>query len=95
MFIGKAEKLHKADMLSQREVEVLRLVAEGRTNQEIADYLFISLNTGKTHVRHIFQCLDARNRAEAISLARVNQLISLSFLNRVKVSIFFLQKFIF
>jgi len=75
IFIGKAEKLRKAGMLSQREVEVLRLVAEGRTNQEIADHLFISLNTVKTHVRHIFQCLDARNRAEAISLARVNQLI--------------------
>lgn len=75
IFIGKAEKLRKAGMLSQREVEVLRLVAEGRTNQEIADHLFISLNTVKTHVRHIFQCLDVRNRAEAISLARVNQLI--------------------
>lgn len=75
VFIGKAEKLRKAGMLSQREVEVLRLVAEGRTNQEIADHLFISLNTVKTHVRHIFQCLDARNRAEAISLARDNQLI--------------------
>lgn len=75
VYIRKAEKLRNAGMLSQREVEVLRLVADGKTNQEIADQLFISLNTVKTHVRHIFQCLDARNRAEAISLARDNQLI--------------------
>ena len=62
-------------LLSDRELEVLRLVARGMTNQEIADQLYISLNTVKTHVRHIFQTLEARNRAEAIAYARAKQLI--------------------
>jgi len=61
--------------LSGREIEVLRLAADGKTNQEIADQLFISLNTVKTHLRHIFQRLEARNRAEAIGLARERHLI--------------------
>lgn len=73
--IGRAHKLHTAGLLSQREIEVLRLVAEGKTNQEISEQLFISLNTVKTHVRHIFQSLEARNRAEAIARARENQLL--------------------
>ena len=75
VWMGSAEKLHKSGLLSTRELEVLRLVAEGRTNQEIAELLFISLNTVKTHVRHIFQSLEARNRTEAIARAHENQLI--------------------
>ncbi|HWQ83033.1 MAG TPA: response regulator transcription factor, partial [Anaerolineales bacterium] len=75
VYLGNAENLRNAGVLSQRELEVLRLVADGRTNQEIADQLFISLNTVKTHVRHIFQCLDARNRAEAIARGREHSLI--------------------
>jgi len=71
----RAGALQVGGVLSVREVEVLRLVAQGMTNQEIADHLYISLNTVKTHIRHIFQNLEARNRAEAIAYARANQLI--------------------
>ena len=67
--------LHLGGLLSEREVEILRLVAQGMTNQEIADHCYISLNTVKTHIRHIFQNLKARNRAEAIAYARANHLI--------------------
>jgi DNA-binding NarL/FixJ family response regulator len=55
--------------LSEREVEVLGLVGAGRSNPEIADELFISLATVKTHVRHILAKLDLRDRAQAIVLA--------------------------
>jgi ATP/maltotriose-dependent transcriptional regulator MalT len=46
--------------LSGREVEVLQLMAEGLSNQEIADRLFVSLNTIKTHCSRIFEKLDVR-----------------------------------
>jgi len=55
--------------LSEREVDVLGLVGAGRSNPEIADALFISLATVKTHVRHILAKLDLRDRAQAIVLA--------------------------
>jgi DNA-binding NarL/FixJ family response regulator len=55
--------------LSEREVEVLGLIGAGRSNPEIADDLFISLATVKTHVRHILAKLDLRDRAQAIVLA--------------------------
>ncbi len=53
------------DGLSAREVEVLRLVAAGRTNQQIAGELFISLNTVARHVSNIFDKTGAANRTEA------------------------------
>ena len=51
--------------LSAREQEVCELLAEGRTNQEIANMLFISLSTTKVHVKHIFEKLGVRSRVEA------------------------------
>ena len=55
--------------LSTREVEVLRLVAAGRSNPEIAEALFISPRTVTTHLTHIFDKLDVEGRAEAVALA--------------------------
>jgi DNA-binding CsgD family transcriptional regulator/pimeloyl-ACP methyl ester carboxylesterase len=55
--------------LSSREVEVLRLVAAGRSNQQIADELVISLNTVRRHVSNIFDKTGAANRADAVSYA--------------------------
>jgi LuxR family maltose regulon positive regulatory protein len=52
--------------LSERELEVLRLFAQGLTNQEIADRLIISLGTVKAHSSNIYRKLDVRNRAEAV-----------------------------
>lgn len=51
--------------LTDRELEVLTLIAEGLTNQEIADQLFISVNTVKTHAKNLYTKLDVRNRAQA------------------------------
>ncbi|MBE0409737.1 MAG: response regulator transcription factor [Anaerolineales bacterium] len=55
--------------LSQRELEVLKCLAEGMTSSQIASSLFITENTVKTHVRHILEKLEASNRAEAVSKA--------------------------
>jgi DNA-binding NarL/FixJ family response regulator len=55
--------------LSEREMEVLACLAQGKTTSQIASELFISDNTVKTHVRHILEKLDASNRAEAVSKA--------------------------
>jgi DNA-binding CsgD family transcriptional regulator len=56
--------------LSEREVEVLALLASGRTNSEIARDLFVSAGTVKSHVNNIYRKLEVRNRAEAIARAR-------------------------
>jgi NarL family two-component system response regulator LiaR len=56
--------------LSPRELEVLRLMAGGLSNQEIAARLFLSLNTIKTHSSRIFEKLDARRRTQAIDKAK-------------------------
>jgi two-component system, NarL family, response regulator NreC len=59
----------EADPLSDREHEVLRLLARGHTNQEIAKMLFISVRTAETHRAHIMQKLRLRSRAELVSYA--------------------------
>ncbi len=55
--------------LTSREQEVFRLIADGRSNPEIAQELFISETTVKTHVTHILQKLDLRDRVQAVVLA--------------------------
>jgi len=56
--------------LSKRELEVLWLVAAGKTNQEIAAELYIAIGTVKRHVINIYTKLDAKNRTEAVAKAR-------------------------
>lgn len=56
--------------LSERELEVLQLIAQGLTNQEIATQLYLSLHTVKVHVRNISAKLDATNRTQAVAKAR-------------------------
>ena len=56
--------------LSERELEVLNVLASGRTNSEIARELFVSVGTVKSHTGNIYRKLDAKNRAEAIARAR-------------------------
>ena len=64
------------DPLSERESEVLRHVAEGLSNQEIADKLFISAGTVKRHVSNIYQKLDVHNRTRAVERARTFKILS-------------------
>ncbi len=56
--------------LSPREMEVLKYIAKGMKNQEIADKMFVSLSTVKTHTKNIFEKLDVRNRIEAARKAQ-------------------------
>ncbi|MCB0576241.1 MAG: response regulator transcription factor [Saprospiraceae bacterium] len=56
--------------ITPREMEVLELVAQGLSNQEIADRLFVSLNTVKTHASNVFGKLDAQRRTQAIQKAK-------------------------
>ncbi len=57
------------ERLTEREVEVLRLVARGLSNQEIGDELFVSPATAKTHVSRLLMKLAARDRAQLIVIA--------------------------
>jgi len=63
------------DPLSERELEVLRLVAAGLSNREIAERLIITVGTVKTHVHNICGKLDARGRTRAVACARELDLI--------------------
>ena len=58
------------EALTEREVEVLRLMAEGLKNQEIADRLVVSLNTIRYHSKNIFGKLGVDNRTSAVAHAR-------------------------
>lgn len=61
--------------LSKRELEILNLLAEGHSNQEIAAKLFVSLSTVKTHIQSLFVKLDVRRRIQAVEKARKLNLI--------------------
>lgn len=61
--------------ISKREYDVLELIAQGHTNQEVADKLFVSANTVKTHLSNLFSKLDVNRRTQAIQRAKELNLI--------------------
>jgi LuxR family maltose regulon positive regulatory protein len=63
-------KIASGQELSEREIEVLRLLATPMTQREIGDRLYVSLNTVKSHAKSIFRKLDASDRSEAVARAR-------------------------
>ena len=62
-----ADHSELAEPLSERELEVLQLIADGLTNSEIASRLFLSLNTVKAHNRNIYSKLNVHSRTQAIT----------------------------
>ncbi len=76
--IKKKEKNTKSKEnfdLSSRELDTLKLIAENLTNPEIADKLFVSVNTVKTHLKKIYLKLDVNSRTKAVAKARQHRLI--------------------
>ncbi len=71
----KHRKPELYDELSKREMEVLKILAQGLSNQEIADQLFISLKTVKTHVSNIFNKLEVSDRTQATIYAIQHKLV--------------------
>jgi LuxR family transcriptional regulator, maltose regulon positive regulatory protein len=61
--------------LSERELEVLRLIASGKSNRRIAEDLFVSMATVKTHTNNLYRKLDARSRTQAVARARESGLL--------------------
>lgn len=68
-----APELHET--LTERELEVLRLIADGKSNQEIADLLFIAIKTVKAHVTNILSKLELEDRTQAAIYAHRNGLV--------------------
>ena len=80
VFVGNAPlpDLEAADnySLSKRETEVLQLMGKGMSNAEIADALFVSLSTVKTHSGNIYEKLDVKRRTQAVEKAKQLAIIS-------------------
>ena len=69
----RAELVHRPSLiepLSEREIEVLQLMAEGLSNQKISSRLYLSLNTIKAHTRNLYGKLGVNNRTQAVAKAR-------------------------
>ncbi|MDI6715402.1 MAG: response regulator transcription factor [Actinomycetota bacterium] len=66
---GTGAGYQSLDLLTEREVEVLKLAARGKSNKEIADDLSLSVRTVEAHLGHIFSKLDVSSRTEAVILA--------------------------
>lgn len=62
--------------ISNRELEVLTLLARGHSNQEIADQLFVSLHTVKTHTSNLYSKLDVKRRTQAVQKAKELNIIT-------------------
>jgi ATP/maltotriose-dependent transcriptional regulator MalT len=67
---SQSSRLESAEALSERELEVLHLMAVGASNQVIAEQLVITVGTVKSHINHILVKLDAHNRTGAVARAR-------------------------
>ena len=68
--LGQTNFAFFGQILSDREMEVLRMIAHGATNQEIAQQLVVTVGTVKSHINHILGKLDSHNRTEAVAKAR-------------------------
>jgi len=63
---------NKINLLTNRQREIFDLIAEGKSNKEIIDKLFIELSTLKTHINKIYKTLEISNRKEARAISKIN-----------------------
>lgn len=75
--LGVRHAAYRPTTMTDRRLQVLKLVARGHTNPEIADSLEVSTETVKAHMRLIFELLDARSRAHAVAIAYELELFEL------------------
>jgi len=75
MEFAKLSRSNRSYLLTKRQVEVIKLIAEGVSSREIGKYLFISQSTVKREIRHIFDKLGVSDRSHAVSQAMKRQLI--------------------
>lgn len=75
VFPRRAKKTSQSEHFSDRELEVLRLLAKGKNSYEIAEQLFITLNTVKTHRRNMLRKLKATNTSQLLKIGFDNNLI--------------------
>ena len=68
--LAAREPAAAVDVLTEREQQILKLMAEGLSNREIAARLFLTEGTVKNHLSHVFQKVSARRRTEALARAR-------------------------
>ncbi len=61
--------------LTNREYEILQLISSGHSNAEIADYLFLSLSTVKTHLSNLYVKMDVKRRTQAVDKAKKLQIV--------------------
>ena len=61
--------------LSKRETEIIKMISEGKKRNEIADELFIELETVKTHIKNIYSKLNVNSRSDALKVVKKNRLI--------------------
>lgn len=73
---GKPESVGMLEPLSERELDILRLIATGRSNQEIAEILVIAVSTVKSHINNLYGKLGTNRRTEALAIAREKGLLS-------------------
>ena len=74
--VEKPKQASMPEPLSERELEILRLIATGRTNKEIAEILVIAVSTVKSHINSLYGKLGTNRRTEAIAIAREMGLLS-------------------
>ncbi len=67
--------LPQSDSLGERELEILRLIADGLSNQEIADKCFLAFSTVKWYIREIYSKLQVGSRTQAVARAREMKLL--------------------
>ena len=72
---GSSVADHEDNSLTERELEVLSLVTKGASDKEVAEKLFVSLNTVKSHIRNILSKLRVNSRKEAAKLAQSKGLL--------------------
>lgn len=74
-FNGQEKENDRIELLTEREIEILKLIADGLSNSEIADELFISIHTVHSHRRNMLKKLGLKNTAELLKIGYQNDLI--------------------